>query len=105
MLPHITGQDCAFVVNDRIVGVVPAFNRQRPVGVLHQPSPSAAEMGDGGLSKFLLKAVEIDAGFFDCVGHPAAWFTSPIWPQALPIKAMVEMLGGIVENGTLTCFL
>src|SRR6516164_5084454 len=82
-----------------------ALDRERAIGALHQPCPSAAEMADRGLSEFFLEALEVAAGFFYRVGYPSARLTTPLRPQAIPIEAMVEMLGSIIEGRALTCFL
>src|ERR1700730_8284215 len=84
---------------------MPAFDRQRAIGVLYQPGPSAAEMADCGLSKFFFEALEIAAGFFYRVGHPPARLAASVGPQAIPIEAMIEMLGGVIEDWALTRFL
>src|SRR5215469_8135811 len=62
-------------------------------------------MADCGLSEFFLEALEVAAGFFDRVSHPSARLTASLRPQAIPIEAMVEMLGSIIKDRALACFL
>src|SRR5216683_507290 len=62
-------------------------------------------MTDCGLGEFFLEALQVAAGFLYGVGHPPAWLTTAVRPQTIPIEAMIEMLGSIIEDRALTRFL
>ena len=101
MFPHIAGQQRGVFAGQRGGGIGRADQGQAAIGALHQPCPARTKGGDGGFGECFLECVEAAKCGIDGLAQLAAGRAAAIGLQAIPIKAVVPHLGGVVEHATL----
>src|SRR5215469_2502407 len=92
-------------VTNRASSVVRSYHLHRTVSVAYQPGPSAAEVSGGSLRELLLEAAEIAERLLDSVGDRAACVAATLGRKALPVEAVIPVLGSLVEEYTRFGFL
>ena len=100
VLPYIHGEQRLLAMGQGQIGIA-GFGHLEGAVVENQPGPAATELGGtGGLEGFdeLLEAAEVS---IDLVEQGAAGAATTVGLDALPVKAVVPHLGGIVEHAGL----
>src|SRR5581483_2931197 len=105
VLPYVAGKDRRDPMGDRRVSVVGRDNVECAIGFLHQPGPSAAEMGGGGIGELLFERGEVAERLLDCVADLAPRLAAAARLHRGPVKAVIKVLGGVVEQSAGACAL
>ena len=100
VLPDIYGKKWLEAVLNRRAGVVHSEHFELAGFANKQPGPATAKMFAGHLTKLSLEGGEICKSFVDGLSKLARWRIALALRrgQALPIKAMIISLGGVIEN-------
>ena len=101
MFPHVhrqQGRDGR--IRQRCIGVTGIDDGQAAVAVFNQPGPARTEVAYCSTGKFLSELVERAERVIDGCGDGASGRTAALRTQAVPVKAVVPHLGGVVEKAT-----
>jgi hypothetical protein len=99
MFPDVDRQNRLFGMFQRRVGISKRQDFELALGIGSQPSPTGAEQFRAGVGHRLLKGLESTKIALDGICQFTFGLPTPLRRQAIPIKRMIQRLGGIIEHG------
>jgi hypothetical protein len=98
MLPDVHSEDGSLAIHNGAASVTSVLNGELSgLGVGDEPSPAAAEVSDGLSLKILLEVLDsAESGSDDLL--KGLWHGLTVVSEAVPVEAVVEVLGSLVEQ-------